>query len=87
MPNAWTVLRLVAMLAAGYLVEQIVTNGWKAAVGHKPPTDPEDIDAHAGEVVLYAALSGALIALARVLAIRGAARAYTKYTSGPIPKS
>lgn len=86
MPNAWTVVRLAAMLAAGFLVERIVTTGWQAASGHQPPTDPEDIDSHAGEVVLYAVLSGALIALARVLAIRGAARAYTKYTSKPLPK-
>lgn len=86
MPNAWNIIRLAAMLAAGFAVERVVTAGWKAASGHQPPTDPEDIDTHTGEVILYAVLSGALIAVARVIAIRGAAKAYTKYSSGPIPK-
>ncbi len=86
MPNAWTLIRIAAYLAAGFLVEQVVTTGWKVASGHQPPVDPEDIDSHAGEVVAYAVLSGALIALARVIAVRTAARAYTKYTAQPIPK-
>jgi len=84
-PDTWTFVRYAAMLAAGLLVERAVTTGWRMASGHKPPVDPEDVDSHVGEVVAYAVLSGALIALARVLAIRGAARAYTKYTAKSIP--
>jgi hypothetical protein len=86
-PNTWTLIRVAAYLAAGFLVERVVTSGWKVASGHQPPVDPEDIDSHAGEVVAYAVVSGALIALARVIAVRSAARAYTKYTAKPIPKS
>lgn len=87
MPNAWTIIRYAAMLGAGFLVERVVTTGWRAASGHQPPTDAEDVEAHVGEMVAYAVISGALIALARVLAIRGAARMYTKYSSGPIAKA
>ncbi len=85
MPNTWTLIRLATYLAAGVLVERLVTSGWKMASGPHPPVDAEDIDSHAGEVVAYAVLSGALIALARVFAVRTAARAYTKYTAKPIP--
>lgn len=87
MPTPWTFVRLAAILAAGLLVERVVTSGWKVASGHNPPMDPEDIDSHTGEVVLYAVLSGALVALARVLAIRGAARAYVKYSKEPLPEA
>lgn len=86
MPSPWTFIRLAALLAAGALVERVVVSGWRAASGHTPPVDPEDIDTHTGEVVLYAVLSGALIALARVLAIRGAAKAYVKYSKKPLPE-
>jgi hypothetical protein len=86
-PNAWTIIRYAAMLGAGFLVERAVTTGWKVASGHKPPTEADDVESHVGEVIAYAVVSGALIALARVLAIRGAARAYSKYTSGPIAKA
>lgn len=87
MPNAWTIIRYAAMLGAGFVVERAVTTGWKVASGHTPPTDAEDFENRVGEVVAYALVSGALIALARVLAIRGAARMYTKYSSGPIAKA
>jgi hypothetical protein len=81
--NSWTVLRYAAMIAAGFAVERVVTKGWQLASGHEPPSDPEDIDTHTAEVILYAVISGALIALARVLAIRGAAKAYASVTSRP----
>lgn len=82
--NGWNLVRYIAIIAAGLAVERAVTKGWKIASGHEPPNDPEDIDTKTGEVVLYAVVSGALIALARVLAIRGAAKAYTSYTRKPV---
>jgi hypothetical protein len=82
--NARTLVRYGAIIAAGFAVDRVVTMGWRAASGHEPPSDPEDIDTHTGEVILYAVVSGALIALARVLAIRGAAKAYTKVTAKPL---
>jgi hypothetical protein len=86
-PSPWTFIRLAAIVGVGALVERLVTTGWRVTTGHTPPTDPEDIDSRTGEVVVYAVVSGALIALARVLAIRGAAHAYSRYSKRPLPES
>jgi len=57
----------VAAWAAGKLLERT----WTRATGHTPPK-PEDPDGGLVEVAVAAVASGALIALVRVLATRGA---------------
>ena len=48
---------------------------WRAAVGHKPPKpEDESDDIRFAEIAAAAALSGALVAVARLAATRGAAR-------------
>jgi len=64
----------VATLAAAWLVQRIITSLWKARTGHKPPTAEEAEGAKLPEVVIAAAVTGALVAISRVLATRGAAK-------------
>ena len=61
-------------LAAAWAAQQIVTGAWKATVGHKPPKPEDEGDARFGEVALAAAITGAVVALTRVLATRGTAK-------------
>ena len=61
-------------LVAAWLAQQVLSAGWKRAVGHAPPKPEDSGEARLGEIALAAALTGAVVALARVLATRGAAR-------------
>jgi len=63
---------LAATAGAAWAVQRLVAAVWKAASGHKPPK--EDDDARLGELVSAAAITGALVALSRVLAVRGTTR-------------
>ena len=63
------------------LVEQ---GGLVEATGKNPPANPADPDVDMREAVAWAALSGTLIALARMLATRRAAKYYAKST-GHLP--
>lgn len=72
----------VAALAASAVVQKVISAGWQAAKGHKPPVD-EDADAGIGlgEVLAAAALTGAVVAVVRVLATRGGAKVARQVTA------
>jgi hypothetical protein len=72
-----------AALAAALVVQQVLAQAWKAKTGHKPPRADDQGDAGLSEVVAAAALTGALVAMARVLATRGTARFAARVDSRP----
>ena len=82
--RVWTAFSLVAALGAAALRARLLDQSWKAATGKKPPENPADPDVDICEAVVWAALSGAMVALARMLAQRRAASYYTKST-GHLP--
>ena len=61
-----------------------LNTSWKAATGKNPPANPADPDVDIWEAVTWAAVSGTLVALARMLATRKAATYYAKST-GHLP--
>lgn len=65
---------LVAALAAAWLAQRIIDMAWRRAVGHKPPKPEDESDARFAEIAAAATVTGAAIALSRVLATRGAAK-------------
>ena len=82
--RAWTALSLVAGLGAAALTRKLLDRSWKAAAGKNPPENPADPDVSLGEAVLWASLTGALVALARMVAQRRAANYYARST-GHLP--
>ncbi|MDO5700103.1 MAG: DUF4235 domain-containing protein [Bowdeniella nasicola] len=76
MDIGWKVVSAGAMGIAGTLASKVVTTGWKAVTGHNPPEDPEDPGVQLAEVLTFALISGALMGLARQLALTGASRWY-----------
>lgn len=82
--KVWSVFSLVAAIGAGTMAKKGVTASWKAATGKNPPANPADPDVDIWEAVAWAAASGTLIALARMLATRKAATYYAKST-GHLP--
>lgn len=80
----WSVFSVVAALGASLVARKVVTATWKATTGKNPPANPADPDVEIWEAVLWATVSGTLIALARMLATRKAASYYTRST-GHLP--
>lgn len=61
-------------LAAAWVAQQMVNGLWRVSVGHKPPKAADEGDHRFSEVLLAATITGAVVALSRVLATRGAAK-------------
>lgn len=80
----WSVMSIVAALGAATLAKKGLNTGWKAATGKKPPENPADPDVDIYEAVAWAAVSGVMVGLARMLAQRRAARYYVRST-GRLP--
>jgi hypothetical protein len=82
--KVWTAFSLVAGLGAAALTRTLLDRSWKAAAGKNPPENPADPDVSIGEAVLWACITGAAVALARMLAQRRAASYYARST-GELP--
>jgi hypothetical protein len=83
---AWRVLGTGSAVVAAGLAERGVRGLWQAVTGAQPPENPEDPDTRWGEAVTWALISGAAVALARLLATRRAA-AYYRSSTGELPKA
>lgn len=65
---------LAVALGSAWVAQQVIGQVWKVAFGHKPPKPENPGDSRFGEIALAATVTGAIVALARVLATRGMAR-------------
>ena len=82
--KVWTVFSLASALAAAAVAKKALNSSWRATTGKNPPENPADPDVDVWEAVLWAGVSGTLVALARMLAQRKAA-IYYKRSAGHLP--
>ena len=82
--KVWSVFSLAAALGAAAVAKKGLNTTWRAATGKNPPANPADPDVDVREAVAWAAVSGTLIAIARMLATRRAANYYARST-GHLP--
>jgi hypothetical protein len=80
----WSVFSLVAALVATTVAKKALDTGWRAATGKNPPVNPADPDVAVGEAVAWAIFTGAVVALAKMLAQRRAANYYVR-SAGRLP--
>ena len=76
----YSAFSLVAALGAAALAKKGLNTSWRAATGKNPPENPADPDVSIGEAVMWASVTGAAVALARMLAQRRAASYYARST-------
>lgn len=81
----WKILGTGGAVVAAFGTRKLMETTWKGVMGSEPPTSPESPDTDWLEAVAWAALSGALLGLARMLATRQAAKTFQKFT-GDLPK-
>ena len=77
----WRIVAAASAALAALAARQIVRLGWRAA-GHKSGEDP---DRSWTEAVAWAAAVGVGAGVARVLAVRGAARGWERVKGDPPP--
>jgi hypothetical protein len=82
--KVWSIFSLVAALFGATVARKGLTKAWQTATGKNPPANPADPDVDLWEAVLWAAVSGTAVQLARMLATRRAANYYAKST-GHLP--
>jgi hypothetical protein len=80
----WTVFSLGAALGAAAVAKKGLNTTWRATTGKNPPANPADPDVDLWEAIAWAAVSGTMIGIARMLATRKAAGYYEKST-GHLP--
>ncbi|SDS18728.1 Protein of unknown function [Nocardioides scoriae] len=82
--KVWSIFSLGAALLGATVARKTVTKSWQAATGKNPPANPADPDVDLWEAVLWAAASGTIIQIARMLFSRRAAHYYARST-GHLP--
>ena len=82
--KVWSIFSLVAALLGATVARKSLTKAWQTATGKNPPANPADPDVDLWEAVLWAAVSGTVVQLARMLATRRAANYYARST-GHLP--
>lgn len=82
--KVWSAFSLVAALLAATVARKGLYAFWKSATGKEPPANAADTEVKLSEALTWAALSGTLVAVARMLATRRAAGYYARST-GHLP--
>ena len=74
----WKATAAVATLASGFAAEKVVALGWRAITGKPAPREEDQLlNYKLAEVIAFAVISGATIALVRELGLRQAAKWYS----------
>ena len=81
----WKVLALGSGVLGAKLARSVVNTGWTKTKGSEPPRNAASPDVQWGEALLFAAVSGAVVGIARSVLQREAARAYRTAT-GDLPE-
>ena len=80
---------LLLTTGAAYLAERLVrtaiTPGWRFALGEEPPRNPERLDVSWSQALGWTAITGLAIAMAGLIARRGAAVGWKRYTGKRVP--
>lgn len=76
MDIGWKIISAGSLIAVGIVANKVLDVGWKTVTGHAPPQEEDDPGDNFKEALLFAAISGATIAVVRRVALRGAAKWY-----------
>lgn len=82
----WRVLSGAAGAGAAFAARKGLTLAWTKATGHSPPEEPAHPGVALGRALAWAAASGLIVGVARMLAQRRAATVWERAT-GALPAS
>jgi Protein of unknown function (DUF4235) len=82
--SSWRLIGAGSALVAGVAAARVLDLIWATATGRKPPSTPESPDIAQREAMVWAAVSGMAIGVAKTYATRRAARYWLRST-GELP--
>ncbi|KAA5542792.1 DUF4235 domain-containing protein [Roseiconus nitratireducens] len=74
-------LAFVAAMGATFLARNALQAGWKQTFDEVPPKNPASHEVQWREALLWGAVSGALIGIARIASRRASSHAYRRFHS------
>lgn len=80
----YKIIATVSALAGATVARKLLTAVWKKATGKEPPANPEHPDVTWAEAASWAAVSGVVVGLARLVAQRQTAATWHR-ASGHLP--
>ena len=81
----YLVITAAVALAAEHLTRTARTGAWRLVRDEDPPRNPERLDVGWADAIAWTALTGLGMAAAGLLARRGAAIGWKRYSGRPIP--
>jgi len=82
--KVWSAMALVSGIGAAKTTNLVLNKTWKASTRRNPPANPADPDVEMWEAVAWSVLTGATVAVVKMVAQRRAANYYVKST-GSLP--
>ncbi len=82
--TTWRLVGTSSALVAGVAAARVLDIIWATATGRRPPSTPESPDIGQSEAMIWAAISGMAIGVAKTYATRRAARYWLRST-GELP--
>ncbi|PFG36681.1 uncharacterized protein DUF4235 [Flavimobilis soli] len=67
---------------AAWLAQKLLGAVWKKATGHDAPKDPLDNESNIAGIVTFAGVTGAVAALSRIAANKGARKVTSRISAG-----
>jgi Protein of unknown function (DUF4235) len=80
----WKLAATGAAVVAGMAVRSALMSLWRAVMKNEPPNNPADPATSWGEAIAWTAATGLAVGVARMVASRGAAAGWQRYT-GTLP--
>lgn len=82
--TVWKLAATGAAVVAGVAVRNLLMSAWRGIAKNDPPNNPADPATSWGEAILWTAVTGLAVGVARMVASRGAAAGWQKAT-GSLP--
>lgn len=82
--TVWKLAATGAAVIAGIAVRNLLMSAWRGVMKNDPPNNPADPATSWGEALLWTAVTGLAVGVARMVASRGAAAGWQKAT-GSLP--
>lgn len=77
--EVWMLVGAGSAALAGMAARRLLVSAWQRQRGEPPPRNPDENDVSWGEALLWAALSGLVMGLARVIARKAASGAWRRW--------
>ncbi|MGI5486853.1 DUF4235 domain-containing protein [Microtetraspora malaysiensis] len=77
----WKIVGGLVGLSVGFASRKVLTFAWQKTTGKKPPASADSLEISLGEAIAYAVVMGLGMEVARIVAMRAAAKKWHSWKS------